>query len=411
MTDISNNQKLKKSLQMKKYRLALKEKDPVAYLLKQKESKSKNRKLKKDADIPMANFHGIEIPMDVETHQTIAEKPIEVNETPMVDLCSLVKSIELPTVNLVNADAPAVEVSTLKRYLDNIRRLSDKITNEPMQPDMLFLKDVPVIQNYINLTYKNINTKMQYYKSIVSITRRLNFDTELINKYAELMMECKKQSDVVKGANLLSKSELVNYIDWSEILNMDIINLSAEDQLLYTLLTALPPRRLDYKYLKVADSSVKLSKKFNYLIINNGMPSKLIYYNFKTIKSHGPLTIDLNSNDESPYFNYSLVREAIDAWYKVSSCVIGELVFKNSDGNIYFDFSKRLHKLFQQFEPKLISTNILRHAYLTHIHSQDVNLNILKKIATYMSNSVLEGLAYRKFKNAEEKSAFENLLS
>lgn len=404
MTDISNNNKSKKSLQMKKYRQALKDKDPVGYLLKQKESKNKSRKLKKDIDINLcslpksddvliADFHGLDIPM--------------------VDLP---KSVDLPknvlsTVNLVNADAPAVEPATLNKYMLNIRRLSDNITNIEFESDMKFLLDVPTVQNYIELTYSNVNTQIQYYKSIVGVIRRLKFDAELVDKYAKLMMEAKSQSDAIRGENRLTKKELANYVEWSEILNMTISSLSVEDQLLYTLLTALPPRRLDYKYLKVADGSAKLSKKFNYLIINNGMPSKLIYYNFKTAKSHGALTIDLNSNDESPYFNYSLVREAINNWYKASPCVVGELVFKNSDGNLYSDFSKRLHKLFQQFEPKLISTNILRHAFLTHVYNQDVNLNTLKKVAQYMSNSVLEGLAYRKFKNDEEKSAFEKLLS
>lgn len=394
MTDISNN-KSKKSLQMKKYRQALKDKDPVGYLLKQRESKNKSRKLKKEiTDVLIADFHGLDIPM--------VDLPKSVN---------LPKTVELSTVNLVNADAPAVEPATLNKYMLNIRRLSDNITNVEFESNMKFLLDVPTVQNYIELTYSNVNTQIQYYKSIVGVIRRLNFDAELVDKYAELMMEAKSQSDAIRGENRLSKSELLNYVEWPEILNMTISNLSAEDQLLYTLLTSLPPRRLDYKYLKVADGSAKLSKKFNYLIINNGMPSKLIYYNFKTAKSHGALTIDLNGNDESPYFNYSIVREAINAWYKASPCVVGDLVFKNSDGNIYFDFSKRLHKLFQQFEPKLISTNILRHAYLTHIYNLDVNLNTLKKIAQYMSNSVLEGLVYRKFKSPEEKSAFEKLLS
>jgi hypothetical protein len=428
---MNTDSKAIKALAMKKYRQALKEKDPEAYLAKQKIQKAKIRKTKKIAD-----FHGMEV--ELPPSPTPSEEPIHAVEHVLVEepqyavehmlvepqyavehvleepqyatLSALdfepINSIELSTNSLLSNALP-VEPLTLKRYIDDINRLAKIITNKPMEADMLFLMDVLTVQNCIETLYKNYNTIMSYYKSIVSVLRRVNFDAETIEKYSVLMMIAKKKAEELRGENHLTKREKLNYVNWSEILNMQIIDKSSEDQLLYTLVTALPVRRLDYKYLTLADNTMKLSKRLNYIIVNNGIPSKLIYNNFKTAKTHGGLVIDLNQND-TQFFNYTAVREAILNWFNKSPCELGELIFPNATGTVYSDFSRRFHILFNNFEPRLVSSNILRYSYLTHIHQHDICLNTLKILAKHMSSSVVEGLAYRKFKTPEEKLEFLN---
>jgi hypothetical protein len=470
--NMDTNMKLIKALAMKKYRQALKEKNPEEYLAKQRMQKAKIRKTRKTAD-----FHGIEFelpvsptpseePMHVEhvlvepqyavEHMLVepqyaidaeppegehvliepqyavdAEPPegehmlvepqyvtlsaldfdAEPPEGEPISICPAMTEppqefLELSTDSLLSNALP-VELLTLKRYVNDINRLSKIITNKPMEQDMLFLMDVPTVQNCIETLYKNYNTITSYYKSIVSVLRRVNFDVDIIEKYSILMMASKKQAEDLRGENHLTKRERLNYVEWPELLNMSIIDKSPEDQLLYTLVTALPVRRLDYKYLTLADNTMKLSKRLNYIIVNNGTPSKLIYNNFKTAKSHGGLVIDLNQND-TQFFNYTAVREAISNWFNKSPCELGKLIFPTTTGTVYSDFSRRFHMLFNNFEPRLVSSNILRYSYLTHIHQQDICLNTLKVLAKHMSSSVVEGLAYRKFKSPEQKLEFLN---
>ena len=428
---MNTDMKAIKALAMKKYRQALKDKDPEAYLAKQKIQKAKVRKTKKTA-----NFHGMEI--EIPPSPTPSEEPMYVEhvkaqdpqyaienmlvepqyaienmlvEEPQYATLSAsdfdpIKSIELSTDSLLSNALP-VEPLTLKRYVDDINRLSKIITNKPMEQDMLFLMDVMTVQNCIETLYKNYNTITSYYKSIVSVLRRVNYDIDTIEKYSVLMMAAKKQAEDLRGENHLTKREKLNYVEWPEILNMSIIDKSPEDQLLYTLVTALPVRRLDYKYLTLADNTVKLSKRLNYIIVNNGTPSKLIYNNFKTSKSHGGLVIDLNQND-TQFFNYTAVRDAVLNWFNKTPCEMGKLIFPTTTNTVYTDFSRRFHMLFNNFEPRLVSSNILRYSYLTHIHQQDICLNMLKILAKFMSSSVVEGLAYRKFKNPEQKLEFLN---
>lgn len=429
---MNTDSKAIKALAMKKYRQALKDKDPEAYLAKQKIQKAKIRKTRKTA-----NFHGMEI--ELPPSPTPSEEPMQgehvliepqyavehmlvepqyavehvLVEPQYVTLSSLdfepiepIKSIELSTDSLLSNALP-VEPLTLKRYVDDINRLSKIITNKPMEQDMLFLMDVPTVQNCIETLYKNYNTITSYYKSIVSVLRRVNYDADTIEKYSVLMMAAKKQAEDLRGENHLTKREKLNYVEWPEILNMSIIDKSPEDQLLYTLVTALPVRRLDYKYLTLADNTMKLSKRLNYIIVNNGIPSKLIYNNFKTSKSHGGLVIDLNQND-TQFFNYTAVRDAILNWFNKSPCELGKLIFPTTTNTVYSDFSRRFHMLFNNFEPRLVSSNILRYSYLSYIHQQDICLNTLKILAKFMSSSVVEGLAYRKFKSPEQKLEFLN---
>ena len=85
-------------------------------------------------------------------------------------------------------------------------------------------------------------------------------------------------------------------------------NLDDEDNLLYTLYTAIPPRRLEYKYLKLVKGKTqayidKLSKEYNYLVVDAKNKAKsLIFHKYKTAKRYRTYFIDLTKPDAPPYF-------------------------------------------------------------------------------------------------------------
>ena len=64
-------------------------------------------------------------------------------------------------------------------------------------------------------------------------------------------MKYKTENNEERGENILSDREQKNYVEWTDILMMPTENLDDEDNLLYTLYSAIPPRRLEYKYLKL----------------------------------------------------------------------------------------------------------------------------------------------------------------
>ena len=75
------------------------------------------------------------------------------------------------------------------------------------------------------------------------------------------------------------------------------------------------------------------------------------------------------------------------------------------------DFTRRIHEAFKPLSPKLISSNILRHSFLSwSFNRKDVSINTIQMLARYMSHSPLEALSYRRFKNDKERDEFEKEL-
>ena len=99
-----------------------------------------------------------------------------------------------------------------------------------------------------------------------------------------------------------------------DILKMSTDKLNDEDNLLYTLYTAIPPRRLEYKYLVKGKTQAyidKLSKEYNYLVVSSkNQALQIIFHKYKTAKRYRTFVIDLTKPDQLPYLKFSLVRDA-----------------------------------------------------------------------------------------------------
>ena len=85
-------------------------------------------------------------------------------------------------------------------------------------------------------------------------------------------------------------------------------NLNDDDNLLYTLYTAFPPRRLEYKYLKLVQGKTqayidKLSKEYNYLVDAKNQALQIIFHKNKTARRFWIFVIDLTKPDLQSYLN------------------------------------------------------------------------------------------------------------
>ena len=168
---------------------------------------------------------------------------------------------------------PKINTESLQKYANNIKRLYQNTAKEPFDGDFSFIFGVYVVREYIEKTYSKSATRTDYFKSIVAILKRLHGYEDLAKEYGALMMKYKTENNEERGENVLSEREQRNYVEWADILKMPTDNLDDEDNLLYTLYTAIPPRRLEYKYLKLIKGKTqayieKLSKEYNYLVVD-----------------------------------------------------------------------------------------------------------------------------------------------
>ena len=331
-------------------------------------------------------------------------------------LADLIKRMD--KTNLLKMAGPKVNEASLQKYANNIKRLYQNISNEPFDGDISFLHGVDVVRDYIEKTYTKSATRTDYFKSIVAILKRLHDYEDLAKEYGALMMKYKTENNEERGENILSDREQKNYVEWVDILKMPTDRLDDEDNLLYTLYTALPPRRLEYKYLKLVKGKTqayidKLSKEYNYLVVDaKNKAQKLIFHKYKTAKRYRTFIIDLTKPDQLPYLKFSLVRDAVKQFCDATKINNAELVFPDLFGKIYIDFTRRVNECFRSFRPKNISANILRHAFMSWAYQKpDISVNTIKMLAQYLGNSILEGLSYRKFKDAKQREKFEKELT
>ena len=370
---------------MRKYREEQKRKDPEKYREKQRIQKQKYRE---------KNKKSIENKVDIERQngdETLNE---------LID--------KMPLKNLVNPKAPDVNRESLVKYGQNIKRLYEKMTNKTFLGDLSFFNDIDKVTDYIEKNYNSVGTRLDYLKCIVGFFKRLNGSEELAKEYSKKMIEYKVIYDKDKGNNRLSQREENNYVTWDKILKYDTKNLDDEDVLLVKLMTAIPPRRLSYKYLKLVKNKTKeqidkLDKQYNYITINkSGNATSIILNNYKTNKKYGRFIIDLTQPDKKPIFNFAEVRRAVKNFMKHKNIKSGDLVFPNNRGKVYKDFTKRLHTAFRNIDNKNISSNTLRHAFCSYYSDKNLSLNTIKLFSKYLGHSPIEFISYKRIGDNED---------
>ena len=186
-------------------------------------------------------------------------------------------------------------------------------------------------------------------------------------------------------------------------------DLNEEETLLVNLYRFIPPRRLlDYKVLtyvknKTKEQIDKLDKDFNYITINKvDHPTSIVFNNYKTKKRYRTFTIDLTQADKPPFFNFSGLRTSITKFIKSTKFEDFDLFFPTTAGTVYGDFSRRVNFAFRLIKGKEISSNVLRHSFISYYSKKQLSTNTIKLLAKYLGHSVSEFLEYRKFEDEQE---------
>lgn len=379
-----SQKKEKDRARMKEYRAKMKAGNPDGYREKQRIQKQKYREKNKKSIKNKKLEHGGD-----ETLNELIDK--------------------MPLKNLVNPKAPDVNRESLVKYGQNIKRLYEKMSGEPFNGELSFFNDIDKVTDYIEKNYNSVGTRLDYLKCIVGFFKRLNGFEDVSKEYSKKMIEYKVIYDKDKGNNRLSEAEKKNFVSWDKVLKYDTKNLDDEDVLLVKLMTAIPPRRLSYKYLKLVKNKTKeqiknLSKDFNYITVNkSGNATSIILNVYKTAKKYGRFIINLTQPDQKPIFNFAEIRRAIKNFMKHKNIKSGALVFPNNKGEVYKDFTKRLHTAFRNIDNKNISSNTLRHSFIQYYsNKKNLSLNTIKLFSKYLGHSVEEFLGYRRFDDTED---------
>ena len=286
--------------------------------------------------------------------------------------------------------------STIKIYRVNIKRLFENVFDGKY--DVNQLDDVKKVSEYLDSL--NMHSKKNILAVILVIIKAFDLGEDLYYNYSELT---KKQAELVQSnydKQEKSKKEEDNWMTMEEIRNVRNKyaglcskfknNLDKKDMDLYQkylvicLYTMMPPLRNNFAntyFAKTKKDLVNIPEKCNYISLYD---KQFVLRSYKTAKHYGDKRLDL-SND--------LVK-IIRKWGRINST---NYLLINLRFNTPMSENRLTKYLNTIFEPKKVSSSMLRKIYLSNKYPVELSLEEMKKDANAMAHSVAIGQGvYRK---------------
>jgi hypothetical protein len=330
--------------------------------------------------------------------KVVVDTQVEMNCDELVDT--------LDDTNLKYTDEK-VNRKTLTEYLKRIGTIFKLMTGTDWNcTDWTWIGASDVVIDFIEGLYpsRKYGTISSYFNALCSILQRLDGYQYLVKEYKPFLIKYATLVKNERGKNVLTDREKPNYMPWGQILKYKDDDWNEEQHLLYTLYTAIPPRRnLDYSHLKyIKGKSLpkvkELDKTYNYISVNDrGVPKSIVINNYKTHKLYKTYTIDLNQKDQGVHFRYSEISKAIVKWAKYNKIENNDLVFPTKNGTVSSSFTSHVNDVFKG-TGREIGVNILRHSFITSYLDKSPNSsdNSIKLFSDAMGNSVNQFRQYRR---------------
>ena len=154
------------------------------------------------------------------------------------------------------------------------------------------------------------------------------------------------------------------------------------DLALVALYVGIPPRRAaDYQLMYIADEDTAMQPDRNYLMLDRGKVSALIFNTYKTSTRYGTYTIDDIPDD---------VVRVLTEYLRVSGLSPGSLLFPTRGNKQYSSgaFSTLIGTTFRNLTGRRATVNILRHAAITHFLRKKRTVASREAYALQMGHSI-----------------------
>ena len=158
-----------------------------------------------------------------------------------------------------------------------------------------FLKDTDKVIAFINKQYKTPNSRNSQIQAIASILQVLPEYKDEYTFYSKF--STKERQKITKEAekNLTTDKESANILAWDGLKDLyKNEKMIPEHRALIALYTLIPPRRIqDMQLLTITDTEVNTNPNLNYLVVKRGIPTKLIFNEYKTRQTYGIQSFDI----------------------------------------------------------------------------------------------------------------------
>lgn len=311
---------------------------------------------------------------------------------------------------------PRIKETTISNYISLMNQVGAHLLGTRSHHEIQefdYLLDLEGILDWFEEKNYSQVTRRSYLGKLITVFEAFNslnnWEYSIIqDEYNEILetyvLEAK--ADKEENPNQATERQKKNWLEWSEIvkvfeaekLNCEYFelpkeNMNYDEKTLFNNMFILalycadpdnPPLRNDYAEMRVVDEEPE-NDELNYLVLNE--PMRFIFNDYKTNKSYGQQVIKVGKK----------LRPILDKYLKYK--VDGEFLLYDLYNNPMSKntMTQRITKIFKNHTGKNISTQILRHSYITeHIPPQSRQQ---KKLAAKMLHSPQMNMEYSLYLN------------
>jgi len=289
-----------------------------------------------------------------------------------------------------------VEIGRFKTNLDNFKK----------ELKLFNIYNITDSINKIKDFYKNVNTIKTKLRAIVNLLARIdsyekpyqiitNYNISLNKEYIKDREDNTEESDD-ENEKLKHIMELYNPDKLDETNKLiDESDLNSKEKLIAGLYLLQPPRRLEYRLVKLITDDYdieKLSNNLNYLVIKDDEPIEFIFKRYKTAQKGGKLKRDVFGTQKyiiNEYIKIYLQNYILDNGIKINEMLFNVPLstFGNLVGNV-------MNKLFAY--DNITTTTIRKISAIYNQQNNTKSIKDKKEIANAMAHSYTENTLYNK---------------
>jgi len=258
------------------------------------------------------------------------------------------------------------------------------------------------LPEYIIETYTNLNSRGAYQVSITGVAKHSPYFLEYIGASVieKITQQNKELMDTLKGTTgnqKKSEREEENWVSLKELKKLykeKRSEFSIQDQLLIAMHTLMPPARLDYHNIKITRTQfvdpdtglpegIKENENYLRMYKKSGRNyTELVLKEYKTNRTYGTL-------------QHRLPKPITDLILQLP--VSQEYLFQKKSGGAFSSaetYAVYLRSVFHKLTGKTISTDLLRHIYLTDFRKGEKSTEKKQEVARKMMQSVDQQTEY-----------------
>jgi hypothetical protein len=280
---------------------------------------------------------------------------------------------------------PRISDKSIITYFTTVHNVGKYLTGEVQShkiEDLEFLLDVEGVLEYFDSKGFTPSTTRTYLGQIISVFEAFNslnnYDFSPIqDQYGEILetLILEAQNKRKKNPNESSARQKANWLDWEDIkefhkktketlehFGLPKEDMDVDEKMMYVNYIILslycadednPPLRNDYANMRVVDDEEKTDDEHNFLITSK--PMRFMLNDYKTVKTYGKAILPVGK----------VLQPILEEYltYNDSGYLINDAMNNPITTNV---LSQRLIKMFSDGVGKRISTQLLRHSYITH---------------------------------------------